>query len=104
MKLSKLILEAGEKMYESLVYIEYIDDVDTTYIIQLIRALPEVTVVNNRSDKDDPRPRGYVKIKIITRKPGAEAFSSLKEVALKDITELKKFNYVPENIRKNERF
>ena len=104
MKLSELILEAGEKMYESLVYVEYADDVDITYVIQLIRALPEVTVVNNRSDKDDPRPRGYVKIKIITRKPGAEAFSALKEIALKDITELRKFNYVPENIRKNERF
>jgi|DEB0MinimDraft_10_1074344.scaffolds.fasta_scaffold20270_2 hypothetical protein len=104
MKLSDIILEAGEKMYETLAYIEYTGDVDITRIIQLIRALPEVTVVNNRSDKDDPRPRGYVKIKLITNKTGVEAFNNLKQNALNDITELNKFNFVPENIRKNERF
>ena len=104
MKLVDLILEAGEKMYETLVYIEYQEDTDITFVIQLIRALPDVTVVNNRSDKDDPRPRGYVKIKLITRKTGEEAFNKLKTTALEQITELKKFNFVPENIHKNERF
>lgn len=100
----KLLSEIGEKMYQTLAYIEFIDTTDITHVIQLIRALPEVTVVNNKSDKEDLNPRGYVSIKLVTKKTGAEAFSALKVIALSKIAELRKFNYVPENIKRIESF
>lgn len=100
----KLLSEIGEKMYQTLVYIEFIDTTDITHVIQLIRALPEVTVVNNRSDKEDLNPRGYISVKLITKKTGVEAFSDLKATALSKVTEIFKFNYVPENIRRIESF
>lgn len=100
----KIISEIGEKMYQTLVYIEFIDTTDITHVIQLIRALPEVTVVNNRSDKEDLNPRGYISVKVVTKKTGVEAFRELKATALGTVTEIKKFNYVPENIRRIESF
>ena len=100
----KIISEIGEKMYQTLVYIEFLDTTDITHVIQLIRALPEVTVVNNRSDKEDLNPRGYISVKVVTKKTGVEAFRELKATALGAVTEIKKFNYVPENIRRIESF
>lgn len=100
----KLLSEIGEKMYQALVYIEFIDTTDITHVIQLIRALPEVTVVNNRSDKEDLNPRGYISVKLITKRTGVEAFATLKTTALSKVAEVRKFNYVPENIRRIESF
>jgi len=100
----KILSEIGEKMYKTLVYIEFDDTADITHVIQLIRALPEVTVVNNRSDKEDLKPRGYLSVKLITKKTGAIAFASLKQTALRQVVELRKFNYVPEHIKRIEKF
>ena len=66
-----------------MVYVEFVETTDITTISNLIRSLDMVTVVNNRSDKEDLKPRGYLLVKIITTKPGRESFNYLASIALK---------------------
>lgn len=100
MKLNQIISEIQFTMYQTMVYVEFVDTTDITSIANLIRSLDMVTVVNNRSDKEDLEPRGYLLVKIITTKPGKEAFNYLQAIAIKKIPELKKFNYSPEHVEK----
>ena len=100
MKLKQIISEIQFTMYQTMVYVEFVETTDITTISNLIRSLDMVTVVNNRSDKEDLQPRGYLLVKIITTKPGRESFNYLASIALKKIPELKKFNYSPEHIEK----
>ena len=100
MKLRYILNEIQFTMYQTMVYVEFQDSTDITTVANLIRSLDTVSVVNNRSDKEDLEPRGYLLVKIITTKPGKESFSYLQSLAIKRIPALKKFNYSSDHIEK----
>lgn len=86
-----LINEIQYKQYETLVYVEFKDDSNISTIAQIVRALPYVAVVNNKSDKDEHKPRGLLLVKCVSTKTAQETFEKLKELALgvPDITQFK---------------
>jgi hypothetical protein len=102
MKLADLLNEVTYSMYQSLVYVEFSDETNITDIAQLIRGLRYVTVVNNKTDKEDLNPRGLLQLKVVTLKPGAETFELIKNEALKTIPTLKKFKYSTKQLQKIE--
>jgi hypothetical protein len=89
-------------MYQTLVYVEFSEDTNITDIAQLIRALRYVTVVNNKTDKEDLNPRGLLELKVVTLKPGQETFELIKNEAMKTIPTLKKFKYSTKQLQKIE--
>jgi hypothetical protein len=102
MKLADLLNEVTYSMYQNLVYVEFTDDTNVTDIAQLIRGLRYVTVVNNKTDKEDLNPRGLLQLKVVTLKPGQETFELIKNEALKTIPTLKKFKYSTKQLQKIE--
>ena len=65
MKLQDLILEETYKMFRTFMYIEFDDsNMDVSTLANIIRGLNQVAVINNKSDKEDPRPRGLFEVKI----------------------------------------
>jgi hypothetical protein len=52
-QLTNLLNEVTYSMYQTLVYVEFSDETNVTDIAQLIRGLRYVTVVNNKTDKED---------------------------------------------------
>jgi hypothetical protein len=102
MKLKDLLNEVTYSMYQSLVYVEFSDETNITDIAQLIRGLRYVTVVNNKTDKEDLNPRGLLQLKVITLKPGAETFELIKKEAISTIPTLKKFKYSTKQLQKIE--
>ena len=102
MKLADLLNEVTYSMYQSLVYVEFSDETNITDIAQLIRGLRYVTVVNNKTDKEDLNPRGLLQLKVVTLKPGQETFELIKNEALKTIPTLKKFKYSTKQLQKIE--
>ena len=102
MKLQDLLNEVTYSMYQSLVYVEFSDETNVTDIAQLIRALRYVTVVNNKTDKEDLNPRGLLELKVVTLKPGQETFELIKNEAMKTIPTLKKFKYSTKQLQKIE--
>ena len=102
MRLTDLLNEVTYSMYQNLVYVEFTDDTNVTDIAQLIRGLRYVTVVNNKTDKEDLNPRGLLQLKIVTLKPGQETFELIKNEALKTIPTLKKFKYSVKQLQKIE--
>ena len=102
MKLQDLLNEVTYSMYQSLVYVEFSDETNVTDIAQLIRGLKYVTVVNNKTDKEDLEPRGLLQLKVISLKPGQETFELIKKEALKTIPTLKKFKYSTKQLQKIE--
>ena len=102
MKLADLLNEVTYSMYQNLVYVEFSDDTNVTDIAQLIRGLRYVTVVNNKTDKEDLNPRGLLQLKVVTLKPGQETFELIKNEALKTIPTLKKFKYSTKQLQKIE--
>lgn len=91
MRLAKLLNEVEFRMYKTYVYVEFSPETDITTIAQLIRSVDKVAVVNNKSNKEDPRPRGLLLIKVITTTPAAQTFQEVQKAALTTIPELKKF-------------
>ena len=89
-------------MYQTLLYVEFSEDTNITDIAQLIRALRYVTVVNNKTDKEDLNPRGLLELKVVTLKPGQETFELIKNEAMKTIPTLKKFKYSTKQLQKIE--
>jgi len=87
-------------MYQTLVYVEFDNSTNITDIAQLIRSVRYVTVVNNKTDKEDLEPRGLLQIKVVTTKAGTETFESVRTEALKMIPELKKFKYSTKQLHK----
>ena len=72
-------------------YIEFDESnmvVSTLY--NIIRGLDQVAVINNKSDKEDPRPRALFQVKISTTKPPTEAFATLQKDVMTRISEVKK--------------
>jgi hypothetical protein len=102
LKLKNLLKEVTYSMYQNLVYVEFSDDTNVTDIAQLIRGLRYVTVVNNKTDKEDLNPRGLLQLKVVTLKPGQETFELIKNEALKTIPTLKKFKYSTKQLQKIE--
>ncbi len=102
MKLQDLLNEVTYSMYQSLVYVEFSDETNITDIAQLIRGLRYVTVVNNKTDKEDLEPRGLLQLKVVTLKPGQETFELIKKEALETIPTLKKFKYSTKQLQKIE--
>jgi hypothetical protein len=101
-QLTNLLNEVTYSMYQSLVYVEFSDETNITDIAQLIRGLRYVTVVNNKTDKEDLNPRGLLQLKVITVKPGQETFELIKKEALSTIPTLKKFKYSIKQLQKIE--
>ena len=102
MKLADLLNEVTYSMYQSLVYVEFSDETNITDIAQLIRGLRYVTVVNNKTDKEDLNPRGLLQLKVVTLKPGQETFELIKKEAITTIPTLKKFKYSTKQLQKIE--
>jgi len=102
MKLTTLLNEVTYSMYQTLVYVEFSDETNITDIAQLIRALKYVTVVNNKTDKEDLNPRGLLELKVVTLKPGVETFELIRKEALASIPTLKKFKYSTKQLQKIE--
>lgn len=91
MKLQTLILEETYKMFRTYMYIEFDDaDMDVSTLANIIRGLNQVAVINNKSDKEDPRPRALFQVKISTTKPPSEAFAQLQNDVMTRISEVKK--------------
>jgi hypothetical protein len=101
-KLESLLNEVTFSMYQTLVYVEFSDNTNITDIAQLIRGVQYVTVVNNKTDKEDLEPRGLLEIKAVTTKPGMETFELIKKNALSGIPDLKKFKYSVKQLHKVE--
>jgi hypothetical protein len=99
-KLTKILSELTYSVYDTYAYVEFSEDTNITSIAQIIRSLPYVTVVNNRTDKEDLEPRGILEIKVVTTKPGKETFDIVKKTALEKIPELKKFKYSIKRLQK----
>ena len=102
MRLTDLLNEVTYSMYKNLVYVEFSDETNITDIAQLIRGLRYVTVVNNKTDKEDLNPRGLLQLEVVTLKPGQETFELIKNEALKTIPTLKKFKYSTKQLQKIE--
>ena len=101
-QLTNLLNEVTYSMYQSLVYVEFSDETNITDIAQLIRGLRYVTVVNNKTDKEDLNPRGLLQLKVISVKPGQETFELIKKEAISTIPTLKKFKYSTKQLQKIE--
>ena len=102
MRLTDLLNEVTYSMYKNLVYVEFSDETNITDIAQLIRGLRYVTVVNNKTDKEDLNPRGLLQLKVVTLKPGQETFELIKKEAMATIPTLKKFKYSTKQLQKIE--
>ena len=102
MKLQDLLNEVTYSMYQTLVYVEFSEDTNITDIAQLIRGLRYVTVVNNKTDKEDLNPRGLLELKVVTLKPGQETFELVRKEAMTSIPTLKKFKYSTKQLQKIE--
>jgi len=100
MKLKDLLNEVTYSMYQTLVYVEFSEDTNVTDIAQLIRGLRYVTVVNNKTDKEDLNPRGLLELKVVTLKPGQETFELVRKEAMSSIPTLKKFKYSTKQLQK----
>jgi len=91
MKLSNILFEETYKMYRTFMYIEFDDsNMDVSTLANIIRGLNQVAVINNKSDKEDPRPRALFQVKISTTKPPSEAFTMLQKEVMTKISEVKK--------------
>jgi hypothetical protein len=99
MKLRNLILEEEYKMFRTYYYIEFDDsNMDISTLANIIRGLPLVAVVNNKSDKEDRRPRALLQIKIATIKPATDSFEEVKKDIMTKISEVKKCQYSAKHI------
>lgn len=97
-KLSNILLEETYKMYRTYMYIEFNDQpkqgdkkgMDISTLANIIRGLPQVAVINNKSDKEDTKPRALFSVKIATTLPPAEAFQILQKDVMTKVSEVKK--------------
>ena len=99
MELRKLLLEEDYKMFKTYFYFEFDDsNMDVSTLANIVRGLPMVAVVNNKSDKDDPRPRALFQIKVATTKPPKESFEEVKNACMTKVSEVKKCQYSERHI------
>lgn len=99
MRLQNLILEEEYKMFKTFFYFEFDDStMDVSTLANIVRAVDLVAVVNNKSDKEDSRPRALFQIKIATTKPPKESFEQVKTECMTKISAVKKCQYSERHI------
>jgi hypothetical protein len=99
MKLQNLLLEEQFKMFKTFFYFEFDDsNMDVSTLANIVRAVDLVAVVNNKSDKEDPRPRALFQIKIATTTPPRESFEQVKNECMTKISEVKKCQFSERHI------
>lgn len=99
MKLRDLVLEEQYKMFKTFFYFEFDDStMDVSTLANIVRAVDLVAVVNNKSDKEDPRPRALFQIKVATTKPPKESFEQVKNECMTKISEVKKCQFSERHI------
>ena len=99
MKLSDIILqEASFFTYTGMVQITT-QKSSTTDMAELVRALPGVTTVTLTSH-DSARHLVVLKIKLISQKPGTQAFQALKQNAMSKYQTINVFNIANKTIEK----
>jgi hypothetical protein len=100
-KIDDLLNEIAYKQYETLVYVEFKEDSNISTIAQIVRALPYVAVVNNKSDKDEHQPRGLLLVKCVSTQTASETFNKLQELALK-VPDITKFKFSEKHLETKE--
>ena len=98
MKLSDIISEVQFNTYEGMVQVIYDENINSTEIPALMRALPGVTTVTLASDEG--KNRETLKIKLITQKDGMTAFQALKKNAITKYPPIKVINIGKNTIEK----
>ena len=98
MKLSDIISEVQFNTYEGMVQVIYDENINSTEIAALMRALPGVTTVTLASDEG--KNRETLKIKLITQKDGMTAFQALKQNAITKYPPIKVINIGKNTIEK----
>ena len=99
MKLGEIIAEISYNTYESMVEVTFSES-SATKVAELLRALPGVTTVTIAGGFEDNSDKEIYKIKLITQKPGSEAFMAFKNNALKKYGVIKGINVADKNIVK----
>ena len=99
MKLGEIIAEIAYNTYESMVEVTFSES-SATKVAELLRALPGVTTVAIAGGFEDNSDKEIYKIKLISQKPGSEAFIAFKNNALKKYTVIKGINVAGKNIVK----
>jgi len=79
MKLANIISEIEFFTYEGMVQVVY-QDIVSTKVAELIRALPGVTTVTLASDMGEGKE--VLKVKLISQKSAMEAFEAMKKNAM----------------------
>lgn len=98
MKLTDIILEANYIPYRAMVQV-ISQNTSPSVLADLLRALPGVTTCTI-ANSDDNSNRYTFKIKLITQKPGAEAFAALKKNAISKYVEINAFNVAEKTIER----
>ena len=86
MKLVNIISEIDFFTYEGMIQVVY-QDITSSKVAELIRALPGVTTVTLASDLGEGRET--LKVKLISQRSGKEAFEKLKNKAIKKYPPIK---------------
>jgi hypothetical protein len=97
MKLANIISEVEFYTYEGMVQVIY-QDVNSSKVAELIRALPGVTTVTLASDEGDNRET--LKVKLISQKSPLEAFQAMKVNALNKYPPIKVVNIAKNTIER----
>ena len=99
MKLEQLLSEEQFKMFKTFFYFEFDDStMDVSTLANIVRGIDLVAVVNNKSDKEDPRPRALFQIKISTTRAPKESFEQVKTECMTKISAVKKCQYSERHI------
>ncbi len=102
MKLKDIILgEAIYTPYRAMVQV-ISREASPSVLADLIRALPGVTTCTI-AGSDDTANKYIFKVKLITQKPAAEAFSSLKSNAMSKYTEINAFKVAANSVERMKR-
>ena len=99
MKLSNILLgEANYVPFRGMVQVISRSE-SPSRIADLIRALPGVTTCTIAHSDDESNTYTF-KVKIITQKPGVEAFEALKKNALETYTDINVFRIAPKSLER----
>ncbi len=96
-KLLQILTEEEYTTYQGLVRITISPDVTIQETGELMRALPGVITVTQVSH-NDANNTAVMKMKIITKQQAEAAFAKLKQVSLKKIPQISKFEFAPKTI------
>lgn len=98
MKLANIISEVEFSTYIAIVRVTF-EDSNATELAELLRALPGVTTVS-MAGASDFHDKQTFRIRLITQKPGEEAFEAFKTNALTKYTPVKQIEIAYNSIEK----